>query len=56
MLDTDHLRVMPVLGKTSAQNLEDLSRMPNIDLAIVRADALQASPPDVRRRISYVTV
>ena len=55
VLDTDHLRVMPVLGKTSAQNLEDLSRMPNIDLAIVRADALQASPPDVRRRISYVT-
>jgi TRAP-type uncharacterized transport system substrate-binding protein len=38
--DSTALRVLPVLGQGSAQNLDDLARLRAIDLAIVQTDVL----------------
>jgi uncharacterized protein len=39
--DGDNMRVLPVVGKGGAQNVRDLVYLRGIDMAIIRADALQ---------------
>lgn len=40
VLNSDTLRIVPVVGKGSLQNLGDLLDLPGVDLALVAADAL----------------
>ena len=40
VLNSDTLRVVPVVGKGSLQNLGDLLHLPGVDLALVASDAL----------------
>jgi uncharacterized protein len=40
VLNSDELRVVPIVGKGSLQNLGDLLHLPGVDLALVAADAL----------------
>ncbi len=41
--DGDRLRVLPILGVGSVQNIADLIRLKGVDVAIVHADALAQS-------------
>ena len=57
--DGDKLRVLPILGKGSAQNLIDILRLKNIDMGFVTADALEfvktdSNIPDVAKRVRYI--
>jgi TRAP-type uncharacterized transport system substrate-binding protein len=57
--DGDKLRVLPVLGKGSAQNLIDIVRLKNIDMGFVTADALEfvkteSNIPDIAKRVRYI--
>jgi len=57
--DGDNLRVLPILGKGSAQNLVDIIRLKNIDMGFVTADALEFvktefNMPDVAKRVRYI--
>jgi uncharacterized protein len=57
--DGDSLRVLPILGKGSAQNLIDIIRLKNIDMGFVTADALEFvkteyNMPDVARHVRYI--
>ena len=60
VLDDDQtLRVLPILGKGSAQNLIDILRLKNIDMGFVTADALEfvktdSNIPDVAKRVRYI--
>ena len=38
--DGDRLRVLPILGKGSVQNLSDIARLRGVDLGVVQSDAL----------------
>lgn len=40
VLNSDTLRVVPIVGKGSVQNMGDLLHLPGVDLALVAADAL----------------
>ena len=40
VLNSDQLRIVPIVGKGSLQNLGDLLHLPGVDLALVAADAL----------------
>jgi uncharacterized protein len=40
VLNSDDLRVVPIVGKGSLQNLGDLIQLPGVDLAFVASDAL----------------
>ena len=40
VLNTDTMRVIPIVGKGSLQNIGDLLHLPGVDLALVAADAL----------------
>lgn len=40
VLNTDALRVVPIVGKGSLQNLGDLLYLPGVDLALIAADVL----------------
>jgi uncharacterized protein len=40
VLNSDDLRVVPIVGKGSLQNIGDLLRLPGVDLAMVASDAL----------------
>ncbi|MXP65753.1 TAXI family TRAP transporter solute-binding subunit [Roseomonas sp. M0104] len=56
----DYLRVLPVLGKGSLQNISDLLYLRGIDLAIVQSDVLAAATrdrlyPGVGQLVQYVT-
>ena len=56
----DILRVLPVLGKGSLKNVNDLFYLRGIDLAIVQSDALafvkqRQLYPNLDRRLHYVT-
>lgn len=56
----DALRVLPILGKGSVQNITDLLYLRGIDVAIVQSDVLrfvreQNLEPGIDRRIRYVT-
>jgi TRAP-type uncharacterized transport system substrate-binding protein len=57
--DGDKLRVLPVLGKGSVQNLIDIIRLKNIDMGFVTADALEfvkteSNIPDIAKRVRYI--
>jgi TRAP transporter TAXI family solute receptor len=56
----DDLRVLPIVGKGSVQNITDLLYLRGIDIAIVQSDVLtylrnQNTFPDLENRISYIT-
>jgi TRAP-type uncharacterized transport system substrate-binding protein len=57
--DGDNLRVLPILGKGSAQNLIDIIRLKNIDMGFVTADALEFvktefNMPDIAKSVRYI--
>ncbi len=57
--DGDKLRVLPILGKGSAQNLIDIVRLKNIDMGFVTSDALEFvkteyNMPDIAKRVRYI--
>jgi TRAP-type uncharacterized transport system substrate-binding protein len=57
--DGDNLRVLPMIGKGSVQNLLDLMRLRNVDMGFVVADALQFvkkeyNIPNIEQRVSYI--
>ncbi|TCO79689.1 TRAP transporter TAXI family solute receptor [Plasticicumulans lactativorans] len=59
VLDDDSVRVLPVLGRGSVQNLRDLAAVRGIDVAFVQLDvldALKGEPgfTDLDRRIQYI--
>lgn len=59
VLDDDSVRVLPVLGRGSVQNLRDLVAVRGIDVAFVQLDvldALKGEPgfTDLDRRIQYI--
>ena len=55
VLDAPDLRILPILGRGSVQNLRDLQALPFVDLALVQSDVLEhlradpAQEPLVRR-------
>jgi TRAP transporter TAXI family solute receptor len=56
----DQLRVLPIVGKGSVQNLIDLLYLRGIDIAILQSDVLSFSRrenlyPNIPQRIRYVT-
>jgi TRAP-type uncharacterized transport system substrate-binding protein len=57
--DSDKLRVLPILGKGSVQNLIDIIRLKNIDMGFVTVDALEFVKteykiPDITNRVRYI--
>src|SRR5512141_2575698 len=57
--DGDKLRVLPILGKGSVQNLIDILRLKNIDMGFVTSDALEFAKteyniPDIPKRVRYI--
>jgi TRAP transporter TAXI family solute receptor len=57
--DGDNLRVLPVIGKGSVQNLVDIMRLKNIDMGFVVGDALEFvkkeySVPNIEQRVAYI--
>jgi TRAP-type uncharacterized transport system substrate-binding protein len=57
--DGDKLRVLPILGKGSAQNLIDIIRLKNIDMGFVTSDALEFvkteyNMPDIAKHVRYI--
>ncbi len=60
VLDSDRLRVLPVVGKGSVQNVADILYLKGIDVGIVQSDVLayieqQKLYPNVQKLIGYVT-
>lgn len=59
ILDSDTLRVLPVLGKGSLQNLSDILYLRGIDIGFVQADALTYAKqhnmfPNLAQGIQYI--
>ncbi|WP_083897474.1 TAXI family TRAP transporter solute-binding subunit [Azospirillum sp. B506] len=57
--DGDALRVLPMLGKGSVQNLKDIALLKGIDVGIVQSDVLAYAKrerllPNLDRRIKYI--
>ncbi|MGJ5175668.1 TAXI family TRAP transporter solute-binding subunit [Bradyrhizobium oligotrophicum] len=55
----ESLRVLPILGKGSAQNLVDIIMLKNIDMGFVATDALEFvkteyNIPDIAQRVRYI--
>jgi TRAP-type uncharacterized transport system substrate-binding protein len=60
VLDSDELRVLPILGKGSVQNIIDILYLKNVDLGFAYSDALefvrtQYRIGDVAKRVAYIT-
>ncbi len=60
VVSSDALRVMPLVGKGSVQNLGDLLYFRGVDLALLAADSVRAAEvgknyPGFRSRVSYLT-
>lgn len=56
----DDLRILPIIGKGSLQNISDLLYLRGVDVAIVQSDvlaavALQRTFPGVQQQIQYIT-
>ncbi|MCB4824004.1 TAXI family TRAP transporter solute-binding subunit [Roseicella aerolata] len=56
----DGLRILPIIGKGSLQNLSDLLYLRGVDLAIVQSDVLAAAAqqrvfPRIEQQVQYVT-
>jgi TRAP-type uncharacterized transport system substrate-binding protein len=57
--DGEKLRVLPILGKGSLQNLIDIMRLKNVDMGFVASDALELvkteyNIPDINRSVHYI--
>lgn len=57
--DVDGLRILPIIGKGSFQNISDLMYMRGVDVAIVQSDVLAAAAqqnafPRVEQQIHYI--
>jgi uncharacterized protein len=57
--DGDNLRVLPIIGKGSVQNLIDIMVLRNVDMGFVVSDALEFvraeyDVPAIERRVSYI--
>ena len=53
------LRIVPMVGQGSVQNIDDLLHLPGVDLAIVQSDVLaflrsRGSMPGVERNVGYI--
>ena len=60
VLDDNHLRVLPVIGKGSLQNVADILYLHGIDIGIVQSDVLTYIErhnlyPGVQQRLDYIT-
>jgi TRAP transporter TAXI family solute receptor len=58
--EPDSLRILPVLGKGSVQNLSDLLYLRGIDVGIVQSDVLayvkrEKTYPGIEKRLQYIT-
>src|SRR5688572_6224158 len=56
----NELRVLPIIGKGSVQNITDILYLRGIDVGIVQSDVLQyiretGSYPDISSRIAFIT-
>src|SRR5687768_9693865 len=56
----DDLRVLPIIGKGSVQNITDILYLRGIDVGIVQSDVLQyiretGTYPDIGNRIAFIT-
>ena len=56
----DGLRILPIIGKGSLQNLSDLLYLRGVDLAIVQSDVLAAAAqqkafPGIEQQVQYIT-
>jgi TRAP-type uncharacterized transport system substrate-binding protein len=59
VLNSDEMRIVPIVGKGSLQNLGDLLHLPGVDLALVAADAFVYAQgahlyPDDITKIQYI--
>lgn len=57
--DGENLRVLPILGKGSVQNLIDIMLLKNVDMGFVVSDALEFvkteyNVPDITNRVRYI--
>src|SRR4029077_9132234 len=57
--DGENLRVLPILGKGSVQNLIDIMLLKNVDMGFVVSDALEFvkteyNVPDIANRVRYI--
>ena len=57
--DGDNLRVLPIIGKGSVQNLVDIMVLRSVDMGFVVSDALEFvkteyEVPDIEQRVAYV--
>lgn len=57
--DGEKLRVLPILGKGSVQNLIDIMRLRNVDMGFVASDAIEFvkteyNVPDITKRVHYI--
>ncbi len=58
--DIDNLRILPIVGKGSIKNIEDLLYLRGVDIAIVQSDVLtylrnKEIHEDIQNRVNYVT-
>jgi len=57
--DGDNLRVLPIIGKGSVQNLIDIMRLRNVDMGFVVSDAIEFvkteyAVPNIESRVQYI--
>jgi uncharacterized protein len=57
--DGDNLRVLPIIGKDSVQNLIDIMRLRNVDMGFVVSDAIEFvkteyAVPNIERQVQYI--
>jgi uncharacterized protein len=57
--DGDNLRVLPIIGKGSVQNLIDIMRLRNVDMGFVVSDAIEFvkteyAVPNIESRVRYI--
>src|SRR5262252_4094297 len=57
--DGDNLRVLPVIGKGSVQNLVDIMVLRSVDMGFIVSDALEFvrteyDVPDIKQRVAYI--
>ncbi len=57
--DTDGLRILPIIGKGSLQNISDLLYLRGVDVAIVQSDVLAAAAqqnafPGITQKVQYI--
>lgn len=60
VLDSDKLRILPILGKGSVQNIIDILYLKGVDIGIVQSDVLaylrrENQFPGLERRLHYLT-